>query len=100
VTEDPEDVYRVWLPAHRTLLFTVKGDSNVSLEVWNSKTRTVHERGGAARRDLLGISANPGTQPETVRVTNSGATGRIVYADVFLAKDVNDATYTLTVRPV
>ncbi len=99
VTEDPEDVYRFYLPAGRTFLFTAKGDTNVDLEIWGPLTKTVHERGAAAKRDLLGYSQNAGKTPDVVRVTNSGSKGEFVYGDVYLGKNVDDAAYTLTVRP-
>jgi subtilisin family serine protease len=100
VTEDPEDVYRVWLPAHSTISISIpKTDANVQLEAWDTRTASVHERGAAAKRDLLAVSANPGTRPDAVRVENLAAKGAVIYADVFLAKGVDQAAYTLTIAP-
>ena len=94
--DDPEDVYRAYLPAHGRLTVTVRPTSNVNLEVWGPKTRTVFERGAAARRDLLGMSAHHGTRAERV-VLRGGGAGQYVYVDAFLAKGVRDAGYTLSV---
>jgi hypothetical protein len=96
--EDPEDVYRAWLPARGKLVVTVRPTANVSLEVWGSKTRTVFERGAAARRDLIGVSSHGGKRFERVTLKGRGV-GQFVYVDVFLAKKVVQASYTVSVAP-
>jgi hypothetical protein len=96
-TEDPEDVYRVWVGARRTVTLSVKGSSNVDLEAWRATTSTITERGAALRRDLAGRSAKKGTVADTVVVTNTTKQGSYYYADVFPAATVGDATYTLSV---
>ncbi|HEY6835321.1 MAG TPA: S8 family serine peptidase [Gaiellaceae bacterium] len=95
--DDPEDVYRAYLPAHRRLVVTVRPSANVNLEVWGPQTRTVFERGAAARRDLLGLSAHRGTRTERV-IVHGGGSGQWVYVDAFLAKGVRDAAYTVSVN--
>jgi subtilisin family serine protease len=99
VTEDPEDVYRFWLPARSRVELRMTPDDDTDLEVWDSATRTVHERGARARRDLLGVSTLPGTREDAVVVENDTAKGRIAYADVYLGEKANDAYYRLTIRP-
>jgi len=94
--DDPEDVYRAYVPAHGRLIVTLRPSANVNLEVWGSRTRTVFERGTAAKRDLLGMSAHRGARTERVIVHGGGA-GQYVYVDAFLAKTVRDAGYTLSV---
>jgi hypothetical protein len=94
--DDPEDVYRAYLPAHGKLIVTLRPSANVNLEVWGPGTRTVFERGAAARRDLLGVSSHRGAARERVVVRGGGA-GRYVYVDAFLGKGVRDAGYTLSV---
>jgi subtilisin family serine protease len=96
--EDPEDVYRLWLPAKGKIVVTVKPNANVQLEVWGKKTTTVFERGAAARRDLLGTSAHAGARFERVTLKGRGS-GQYVYADVFLPKTGVQANYTLSVAP-
>ena len=96
--EDPEDVYRVWLPAHGKLVVTVRPTANATLEIWGRRTTTVFERGAAAQRDLIGTSAHAGPRFERVTVEGRGV-GEYVYADVFLAKNVVQASYTLNVAP-
>ncbi|HYX77139.1 MAG TPA: S8 family serine peptidase [Gaiellaceae bacterium] len=96
--EDPEDVYRVWLPAKGKVVVAVRPNANVDLELWGSKTKTVFERGAAAQRDLLAASAHPGKRLDRVILKGRGA-GQFVYADVFLPKGGAGASYTLTVAP-
>ena len=96
--EDPEDVYRAWLPARGKLVVTVRPNANVSLEVWGRGTRSVFEQGAAARRDLIGVSAHAGARFERVTVKGRGV-GQFVYVDVFLAKNVVQASYQVSVAP-
>lgn len=96
-TEDPEDVYRVWVPAHRTVTLSVRGSDNVDLEAWRASTSSVTEKGAALRRDLAGRSAKKGTAPDQVSVANAGKRGAYYYANVFPAATVGSATYTLSV---
>jgi Subtilase family len=97
--EDPEDVYRVFLPATGRVRVTVRPTANVNLEVWGTQTRTVFERGAAARRDLLGVSAHAGKRFERVTLKGRGSP-QFVYVDVFLPKTVVQASYSLSVAPV
>jgi hypothetical protein len=96
--EDPEDVYRVYLPAKGKVVVTVRPSANVDLELWGRQTKTVFERGSAARRDLLGVSAHPGARFERVTLHGRG-TGQFVYADVFLPKSGVQASYRLSIAP-
>ena len=96
--EDPEDVYRLWLPATGKTVVTVRPNANVQLELWGKQTATVFERGTAARRDLLGTSAHAGARFERVTLKGRGV-GQFVYADVFLPKTGVQANYTLSVAP-
>ncbi len=95
-SEDPEDVYRAYLPAKVKLVVTVATKGNADLEVWGRHTRTVLERGAAARRDLLGVSARRGSRTERVVVKGRGL-GQYVYVDVFLGKNVAEASYRVRI---
>ncbi len=97
VTEDPEDVYRVFVPAHKTATITVHGSENVDLKAWKPSTRTVDESGTAAKRDLAGSSAKTGRAVDSVTVANTGTRGAYYYADVFPGPRVGLAAYTLSV---
>lgn len=100
LTEDPADLYRVNVPAHGTVTVTLKPDANVNLELWGPQTRSVTETGDERRRDLLGISANPGAQAEVVRWTNTGKKAIVAYADVYFPSPsrAHDANYVLSIK--
>jgi hypothetical protein len=74
----------------------VRPNANVSLEIWGRRTRTVLETGAAARRDLLGASAHAGPRFERVTIRGRGV-GQYVYVDVFLARKVASASYSLSI---
>ena len=99
VTEDPEDIYRVFVPARKRVRVVIRPTRNAELEVWGPSTETVSERGAARKRDLQGVSRKAATATDSVVVANKTGRGEIVYADVFLAAKVLDASYTLAVAP-
>jgi Subtilase family len=96
--EDPEDVYRIFLPAKGRVVVTVRPSANVSLELWGRRTTTVFEQGAAAKRDLIGVSAHRGKRFERVTLKGRGS-AQYVYVDVFLPKNGVQASYTLSVAP-
>ena len=96
-TEDPDDVYRVYVPARRTVNVRIVGDDNVDLELWRLSTTTVFEKGAAMRHDLIGFSDKSGTAADTVRFRNKAARGVYIYSDAYLGRDAGNADYKLTV---
>ena len=94
-TEDPEDVYRIWVPGRRTLVATLHPNGDAQLAAWGPKTKTVFERGAALRRDLIAASIKRGSAREVVRIQNKAKRGAYYYLDVFLARDVQRAGYRL-----
>jgi Subtilase family len=96
-TEDPEDVYRIWVPAGRTLVATLRANADVQLAAWGPRTKSVFERGAALRRDLVASSFRRGTARETVRVANATRRGAYLYLDTFLGRNVARAAYKLSV---
>jgi hypothetical protein len=94
--EDPEDVYRAYLPPHKKLTVTVRPTRDVTLEVWSSNAQTVLDRVGRVPT-RLGRSAKPGTSVETVVVSNATAKGKLVYVDASAGADAFSADYTLSV---
>ena len=84
--EDPEDVYRVWVPAGRRVTATVTADGTVSVDLWRTSVRSVRVEGIERRRHLLAASAKPGRIADTVTFTNRGRRGVFVYLDLFLPR--------------
>jgi hypothetical protein len=97
VTEDPEDVYRVWVPAHDRISASTHSAANVNVALWGPKTRTVYERGSALKRDLLAFSQRSGSRPDSVTSRNTTRGGAFYYVDAFLGKRVGAASYSLRV---
>jgi subtilisin family serine protease len=95
-TEDPEDIFRVWVPGHRTLRIQLHAAPRVHLALWGPKTQTVFERGAVLRRDL--IASRPAAKNPLIRATNSGRAGVLAYVDVWVDKTVLSAGYTLSAR--
>ena len=99
-TEDPEDVYRIWVPGRRRIVATLRANGDVQLAAWGPKTRTVFERGAAFKRDLVASSLRRGTAREVVRVENKDRRGAYLYLDAFLARNARHATYKLKVATI
>ena len=54
-SEDPRDVYRIWVPAHRVVrVQIVAGAGDAAARIWGPKTVDVNEGIAARRRDLRG----------------------------------------------
>jgi hypothetical protein len=97
-TEDPVDVYRVWLPGRGRLVASVKGTDDVTVDVWGPKTRTVFAGGQARRRHLLDTTTV--LAGSTGGLTLRGSlSGRYVYVSIYLAeKELLSGSYTLTLE--
>jgi Subtilase family len=93
VGEDPNDVYRVRVPAKRTVVVTVSGDADVDVELWRPWTKTVHE----ASSSLAAVGARTGRRPETVRFRNRAPSTVTAFVNVKLPLGVTQATYRITV---
>ncbi len=101
VTEDPEDVYRVYVPAGRIVRITATPDTDVDVDVWKPTASSVFLRGAARTRNLLASSGKNGRAAERVSVQNRTKTGFYTYLDVYLPRNGPlDARYTLTVSTV
>ena len=100
--DDPDDVYRVSVPAHGTLTVTMKPNANLNLRLWGPLTRSVSENGIDRLRDLLASSSRTGAKADAVRWTNRGKKAVVVYADVsFAPTDIApQVSYSLTVKTV
>lgn len=74
-TEDPRDVYRVWVPARRTLVARLTGQGDSDLEAWRGGTPSIRVRGAARTRYLVQRSASRGSAADVVRIKNATARG-------------------------
>jgi hypothetical protein len=84
-SEDPRDIYRIWVPPGMTVHASVTADGNAAARVWGPQTLGVNEGVQARRRDLKGLSIRAGKQ------------GFGAYVEVLLTGRSGDAWYTLNV---
>jgi Subtilase family len=98
VTEDPEDVYRIYVPAGRLVRATVTPDTDVDVDLWRPSATSVFLRGRARARQLFASSGRDGRRAETVSVRNRGRVGFYAYLDVYLPRNGPlDAEYRVNV---
>lgn len=84
--DDPVDVYRVWVPAHRVVRISLTARGSAVAHLWGPKTYTIDELPALRKRDLMGSSIT------------GGSIGRYAYAEVALTERTLGATYILSVR--
>jgi subtilisin family serine protease len=83
--EDPRDVYRIWVPAGKTVRVSVAG-GDAAARIWGPQTTSLDEGVRARRRDLKGTSLR------------AGKTGLAAYVEVLLTGRSTSAGYTLAVK--
>lgn len=86
VTEDPRDLYRIWVPAHRVVHVSVAAAGNATARIWGPRTVSVDEDLAARRRDLRG------------QAVSGGAHGFAAYVEVLLTGRSAQTDYVLGVR--
>jgi hypothetical protein len=84
--EDPQDLYRVWVPAHKTVRVSVSGGGRAVARIWGPSTVSVNEGLAARRRDLKG---------QSISATKKGFAA---YVEVLLTGRSTDASYVLNVK--
>jgi hypothetical protein len=85
MAEDPDDLYRIWVPPHRTVRAKVTAGGRAAARIWGPQTGSVNEGVAARRRDLKGQSITAGKK------------GFGAYVQVILTSSSVDASYTLSV---
>jgi hypothetical protein len=78
--EDPNDVYRIRVPAKRTVVVTLQPDADADLELWRPWTKTVHEPSAS----LAAVSARRGARRESVRFRNRAPSAVTAFVNVKL----------------
>ena len=85
-SEDPRDVYRIWVPARRIVRVSVAAQGRAAARIWGPHTVSTAEGVVARRRDLRGPSIR------------GGAKGVAAYVEVLLTGRADRTSYTLDVR--
>jgi hypothetical protein len=89
-TDDPADVYRLYIPPGRELSAAVRSGPDVQLALWGPRTQGIGETATLRRRDLLGTG-------RTVR-TRTGGKGAYYYLAATLLPGAPEEAYTLSVE--
>jgi hypothetical protein len=84
-SEDPRDVYRVWVSGRRVTVITLVPTADLDLALWGPRTSSVFETGRARRRDLRALSEKSGRRRETVRIRNTARRGSYHYVEAYTA---------------
>ena len=84
-SEDPRDLYRIWVPANRVVHVSVAGPGTAAARIWGPQTVGVGEGLKARRRDLRG--------PKMA----GGKKGSAAYVEVLLTGRSTTAHYLLSV---
>jgi hypothetical protein len=98
-TEDPVDVYRVFVPARHAVRFRLTPSSNVDLELFQPSAGSCYYRNRpqALRGPLIGGSYGRGPATDHLAHANR-LDGRYLYACVYKPRDVDHrASYTLAI---
>lgn len=85
-SEDPRDLYRIWVPARRTVRVSLTSKGSAVAQIWGPATVSLDEPQPLRKRDLLGSSIT------------GGARGAYAYAEVKLAGGTQSAAYVLSIR--
>jgi hypothetical protein len=85
-SEDPRDLYRIWVPAHRVVRATVSAGGDAAARIWGPRTVSVGEGILSRRRDLRGP------------LIRGGNAGVFAYVEVLLTGRTTSANYVLSVR--
>jgi subtilisin family serine protease len=83
--EDPRDLYRIWVPAHRVVRATVSADGAAAARIWGPRAVGVGEGILSRRRDLKGPLIRGGNKPS------------VAYVEVLLTGRSASASYVLSV---
>jgi hypothetical protein len=84
-SEDPRDVYRVWVAGRRVTSISLVPTVDLDLALWGPRTTSVFETGRSRRRDLRSLSEKPGRSRDTVRIRNAARRGSYHYVEAYTA---------------
>jgi Subtilase family len=99
-SEDPDDVYRVLIPAGRQISISVFSNGDPAATLWHPRTSTVLTNNASARKDWLAASNKPGRQVERLVYRNEGKRAIVAYLDVWIPRDAVDRRlrYTIDIK--
>jgi hypothetical protein len=94
-TDDPRDVYRIWIPGRRSVAVTTVSPEDVDVSVWGSATTSVLQH---PRRVRLARSATRGTAGERLVLRNELRRGFFGYLAIEPGRGTLQAQYVTGIR--
>jgi hypothetical protein len=98
--EDPDDVYRVLIPAEKQISISIFSSGDPAAILWDPRTKTVLTNNVSARRNWLAASNRPGRQAEHLVYRNDGTKAIVAFLDVWVPKGAADRrlNYTVSIK--
>jgi hypothetical protein len=98
--EDPDDVYRVLIPAGKQISVSIVSNGDPGATLWHPRTRTVLTNGPLAQRNWLAASNEPGRQPERLVYRNEGKKAIVAFLDVWIPRSAAERRlrYTVSIK--
>jgi Subtilase family len=98
--EDPDDVYRVLIPAGGQISVSIGASGDVGATLWHPRTRTVLTNRTSASRNRLAAANRPGRQPERLVYRNEGPSTIVAFLDVWIPRRAAERRleYAATIR--
>jgi hypothetical protein len=99
-SEDPDDVYRVLIPAGKQTSISIFSRGDPGAILWHPRTSTVQTSGPSARQNWLAASNNPAGKAERLVYRNDGNRAIVAYLDVWIPRGSADRRlrYTIDIK--
>jgi hypothetical protein len=99
-SEDPDDVYRLLVPARKQVSVSIQSSGDVGATLWHSRTRTVLTNSTSARRNWLAVSNREGRQAERLVYRNDGPKAIVAFLDLWIPRRAAERRleYTASIR--
>jgi hypothetical protein len=99
-SEDPEDVYRMLIPAGKQVSISIFSSGDPATILWHPRTTTVQTNNLSARENWLAASNKPGRQAERLSYRNEGQKAIVAYLDVWIPRGAADRRlrYTIDIK--
>jgi Subtilase family len=99
-SEDPDDVYRVLIPAGKQISISIFSNGDPGATLWHPRTTTVATSDLSARENWLAASNKPGRQVERLAYRNDGKRAIVAYLDVWIPREALDRRlrYTIDIK--
>jgi hypothetical protein len=99
-SEDPDDVYRVLIPAGKRISISIFSSGDPGATLWHPRTSTVLTNNSSARENWLAASNKPGRQAERLVYRNEGKRAIVAFLDVWIPRGTGERRlrYTIDIK--